>query len=101
MSVTGEYGYRIFVAADMASKVIDLIKNESTPEELKEIDEEELKMIMKVTSIEGRAVQQNCQNFIGINPVENELRWMIDLRKDSYIGKEVIEREMTNCTKLM
>lgn len=99
LSVTGEYGYRIFVAADMASRVTDLIKNESSSEELKEIDEEELKMIMKKTSIEGRAVQQNSLDIIGINPVENELRWMIDLRKASYIGKEVIESELQNCTK--
>ena len=96
LSVTGEYGYRVFVKRESVLKIDELIKSESDDKELKELKSDELEEILKIAAMEGRAVQQNDKSLLNSDPVENELRWMIDIRKSEYVGKEIIDNELKN-----
>ncbi len=92
--ITGEFGYRLFVPIDRLNEVIQEIAtfDEFPVVEAKEADPV-FRQCLLTTVAEVRFPVFDITVFSGDSPIEHDLRWMIDFRKEEYIGKEAIEIE--------
>jgi glycine cleavage system aminomethyltransferase T len=83
----GEYGYKIFVPKDD----IDNIQAE-IPLTLQQIPSK----LFDITSSETRLPKIGTYLKKGDCPIESELRWMIDFRKDDFIGRDSVIEKLEN-----
>lgn len=84
---TGEYEYRILFdtkyKAEISKKLLDTGK---------EYNIQECGMdILSVLYLEMKSINQNIDIADNIMPLEAGLHWMINFRKDNFIGKNVLE----------
>lgn len=92
IGTSGEYGYKIFTPYACSEQIkqkllksadikINILNN--LPKQLIDITTSEMRM-PKI----GSYIQKNT------SPIENELRWMIDFRKDEFKGKEAVTKQL-------
>jgi len=89
--ITGEYGYRIFVRKEALEQALQKI-SEFEEFDLAEVTEDIYDEMFHLLSAEVRFPTYGYMVDSGGSPIAYELRWMIDFRKESYLGKEKIEK---------
>lgn len=98
--VTNEYGFKIFVKKDEFENLFKKIKDESNNLNPCYINDNELKKtVINLATKEVRfPVLENIYNFDN-SPLENELKWMIDLQKKDFKGKNSIIKSKNNISE--
>ncbi len=88
---TGEYEYKLF---------FDKNKFESVSEKIKDIGQDfDLKLcnpdIYSILELEMKSTSHKTGLLKGISPLEAGLHWMLNFRKDHFIGKKALEKKKT------
>lgn len=93
--ITGEYGYRFFVKRNRGKVLLDKFVSLG----VKKVEGEVLEKLFLICLSEFRFPFIFLSVKKGDSVVENELRWMIDWRRDDFIGKEFLDKEKQNFTE--
>ncbi|QJR22272.1 hypothetical protein BREVNS_1522 [Brevinematales bacterium NS] len=90
--VTGEYGYRFFIKKGKGRSLMDKFVSLG----VKEVGGEVLEKLFLVCMNEFRFPCVPLSIRKGDSVIENELRWMIDWRREDFVGRESLEKEKQN-----
>jgi aminomethyltransferase len=90
--ITGEYGFRFIFPIEFGEYFLNYLIQYQTGHQ-KEICGME---VLSVLTQEVRFPSFGQGIDEGDSPIEKGLNWMIDLRKESYFGKEAVENEIFN-----
>lgn len=86
---TGEYEYRLFFEKERKSDFIDLIESVGANDGLGKPDRKILDLLM----LEMKSINQNIDLSPTMTPLQAGLHWMLNFRKDQFIGKEALVRQ--------
>ncbi|MBN2534660.1 MAG: aminomethyltransferase family protein [Spirochaetales bacterium] len=90
--ITGEYGFRFLLPVKDAVNFINYLMNIKTEHSMEFCGRE----LLSALSQEIRFPVFGIGIYEGDNPIEKGLNWMIDFRKENYLGKEFIEKSIGN-----
>lgn len=98
--VSNEYGFRFFVPEENAKEFIEYLSSEYS--DLSFYYEENNDFIKSVFDLASKEVRFPKLGEIikeGSSPLINEIRWMADIRKENFIGKDAVLAQKDNITK--
>lgn len=95
--VTGEYGFRFIIPIENVVEFLEYLKNFKTERSMEFCGIE----ILSLLSQEVRFQIFGIGIYEGDSPIEKGLSWMIDWRKENYLGKEAIDRSLSKFSRKM